>query len=144
MSNAGRQDPYANFSFRVEIDGVPLAGFTEVSGLVSESEVISYREGADLAVRRIPGQTTFAPIVLKRGITNDRTLWEWRKQIADGVVDRRSGTIVLLDGNREAVARWVFRQGWPSKWIGPVLNGQQSDVAIETLEIVHEGLDWVS
>ncbi len=144
MSNSGRQDPYNSFSFRVEIDGLSTAGFAEVSGLVSESEVITYREGSDIGVRRLPGQTTYASIVLKRGITADRSLWEWRKQIADGVVDRRNGTIVLLDGNRQEVARWVFRNGWPAKWTGPVLNGQQSDVAIETLEIVHEGLDWVS
>jgi phage tail-like protein len=138
-----RQDPFAGYNFRVEIDGMPEARFTECQGLSSESAVITYREGGDHRVRLIPGLTRYSPITLKRGITSDRSLWEWRKRVADGLVDRRNGSVILLSADGKDVIRWTFENGWPSKWEGPALNGQSNDVAIETLEIVHEGLDWV-
>jgi hypothetical protein len=85
-----------------------------------------------------------APITLRRGITGDRSLWEWRKHVADGQIDRRSGSIILMTADGKDVARWTFANGWPSKWEGPALNGQSNYVAIETLRIVHEGFDWVA
>lgn len=80
--------------------------------------------------------------MLKRGITLDRSLWEWRKAITDGRIDRRNGAIILMDAERKDVARWTFVEGWPSKWEGPDLDARSNDVAIETLEIAHEGLEW--
>jgi phage tail-like protein len=144
MAPPSRNDPYTGFNFRVEIDGINVAAFTEVSGLASETDVIDYREGGDSIVRLLPGITTYRPIVLRRGITNDRSLWLWRKAVVDGQIDRRHGRIVLLDADGTEVARWTFRNGWPAKWEGPALNAQASDVAIESIEIVHEGLDWES
>jgi phage tail-like protein len=79
--------------------------------------------------------------VLKRGWTKDKGLWEWRKKVIDGKTERKSGTICLLDEARQPALRWNFREGWPSKWEGPALNGKTSEVAIETLEICHEGLE---
>ncbi len=142
MATAARHDPLSGFNFRVELDGVAAAAFAECSGLSSETEVVRYREGGDFKVRLLPGLTTFSPIVLKRGITIDRSLWEWRKRVVDGQIDRRNGSIVLLDADRQPIARWLFRDAWPSKWHGPDLNARSSVVAIETLELVHEGLDW--
>jgi len=139
-----RQDPFAGYNFRVELDGIPVAGFTECAGLSSETEVINYREGGDLQVRRIPGVTTYSPITLTRGIAGDRSLWEWRKRVVDGQIDRRNGSIILMNADGKDVARWNFENGWPSRWKGPALNGQSNEVAIETLEIVHEGFDWVA
>jgi phage tail-like protein len=129
-------------NFRVEIDNVPVAKFAECHGLSSETDVITYREGGDRATRLLPGLTNYSPITLKRGLVIDRSLWEWRKKIADGQIDRRNGAIILLAPDGTDAARWTFRNGWPSKWIGPDLNARSNDVAIETLEIVHEGLDW--
>ena len=144
MPTGQRNDPYKGFNFVVEIDGVAATGFSECSGLTTDTNVIEYREGTDKpnSVRKLPGLTHYSPIVLKRGLTTDKTLWKWRQSIINGVNDRRSGSIVLLDDARQEVARWNFREGWPSKWEGPSFNAKSGEVAIETLEIVHEGFDW--
>jgi phage tail-like protein len=143
MPASQRDDPYKVFNFLVEIDNVARAFFREVSGLASETAVIEYRAGSDKAntVRKLPGLTTYANIVLRRGITQDAELWNWRKSVVDGQVDRRNGTIVLLDDELNAVVRWSFRNGWICKWEGPALNAGASEVAIETIEIAHEGLE---
>ena len=137
-----RDDPYKNFNFLVEIDGITIAAFCEVSGLVSETEVIEYRNGSDKlnTVRKLPGLTKYANIVLKRGITQDNQLWLWRKAIEQGTPDRRSGAIVLLDDEHNPVRRWRFSEGWIAKLDGPDLNAKGNDIAIETIEIAHEGL----
>jgi phage tail-like protein len=137
-----RDDPYKTFNFRVEIDGVALAAFSEVSGLESETEVIEYRTGMERnIVRKLPGLTKHANIVLRRGVAQDAELWNWRKTVVDGQVDRRNGSIVLLDDDRSEVLRWNFVDGWISKWVGPTLNAKGNEVAIETIEIAHEGLE---
>ena len=142
MASANRNDPYKAFTFLVEIDGIQAAGFTECTGLSTETDVIEYREGNERGgIRKIPGLAKFTNIVLKRGLTRSRDLWNWRKVIIDGGVDRRSGVIVVLGDNHTSVARFQFREGWPSKWEGPRFNARSSEVAIETLEIAHEGLE---
>ena len=143
MPAAKRLDPYQAFNFIVEIEGLPVGGFSEVTGLSSETAIIEYREGADRVgtVRKIPGLTRYANIVLKRGVSADRTLWQWRKTVIDGSTQRRDGAIVLLNEERSPVARWTFRAGWPAKWEVSALSAKASEVAIETLEIAHEGLD---
>jgi len=142
MANPNRNDPYKAFNFIVEIDGIQVAGFTECVGLSTETDIIEYREGNERGgIRKIPGLTKFTNITLKRGLTRSRDLWNWRKVVMDGGVDRRSGTIVMLGEDHVAVARFQFREGWPSKWEGPKLNAKSSEIAIETLEITHEGLE---
>jgi phage tail-like protein len=141
MAPAQRDDPYKAFNFLVEIDGITVAAFSEVSGLESETDVIEYRVGGDTnTVRKLPGLTRYANIVLRRGVTQDAELWNWRRTVEEGAVDRRNGSIVLLDDDRTPVLRWNFFRGWISKWVGPTLNAKGNDVAIETLEIAHEGL----
>jgi phage tail-like protein len=130
------------FNFIVEIDGINAAGFTECSGLSTTTDVIEYREGNERSgARKLPGLTKFTNIVLKRGMTRSRDLWNWRKTVIDGAVERKSGAIVLLADDRTPVGRFRFRDGWPTKWEGPALNAKSSEVAIETLEIAHEGLE---
>jgi phage tail-like protein len=142
MANSSRNDPYKSFNFILEIEGVSSAGFTECSGLSTETTIIEYREGSDKGgVRKLPGMHKVSDITLKRGLTSNRELWGWRKAIMNGEIDRRNGAIILLADDRTEVARFKFRQGWPSKWVGPTLNAKASEVAIETLEITHEGLD---
>jgi phage tail-like protein len=80
--------------------------------------------------------------VLKRGLTADKSLWKWRQSVINGSIERKSGSIVLLDGARNEVARWNFREAWPAKWEGPHFRATGNDMAIETLEIVHEGFEW--
>jgi phage tail-like protein len=137
-----RDDPYKGFNFRVEIDGISLAAFSEVGCLESETAVIEYRVGGEPnTVRKLPGLTKYANIVLRRGITQDAELWSWRTNIIDGRADRRNGAIVLLDDEGNEVVRWNFFQGWICKWEGPALNARGNEVAIETIAIAHEGLE---
>ncbi len=140
----GRVDPYAQYNFLVEIDGVTRAGFTEVGGLTTEQDAIDYRDGNETAtVRKLPGLRKYSNITLKRGFTQDKELWQWRKTTIDGLTERRSGSIVLLDEGRNEVLRWNFREGWIIKWEGPALKATANETAIESLEIVHEGLELV-
>jgi phage tail-like protein len=143
MPNGDRNDPYGQFNFLIEIDGVVKGGFSEVSGLTTDTNIIEYREGNEVhgTTRKQPGLMKYNNIMLKRGWTKDHSLWDWRKKVIDGKTSRTSGAIVLLDEARNEALRWNFREGWPSKWEGPALNGKTSEVAIETLEIAHEGLE---
>lgn len=143
MPPVQRHDPHGAFRFRVEIDGIAVASFSEVSGLGVEIEAIDYRDGNDVdsAPRKIPGIRKFTNIVLKRGITNNLDLWNWIKSVGDGNLDRRNGLIVLLNERRDPVLTFRFRNGWPVKWEASEFNAQSSEVVIETLEITHEGLE---
>jgi phage tail-like protein len=145
MPDGKRNDPYGQFNFLIEIDGVVQGGFSEASGLTTDSNIIEYREGNEQqgTTRKLPGLIKYNNIVLKRGWTKDKSLWEWRKKVIDGKTERTSGSIILLDEARNEALRWDFREGWPSKWEGPALNGKTSEVAVETLEIAHEGLELV-
>jgi phage tail-like protein len=144
MATGDRNDPYSSFNFLIEIDGVTVAGFSECSGLTTETDPIEYRNGdEDITVRKLPGLRKYTNISLKRGFTQDRDLWEWRKKVMNGQTERHSGSIVLLDEARGEALRWNFRDGWPSKWEGPSVNAKNNEVAIETLEICHEGLELV-
>ncbi|HEY0075119.1 MAG TPA: phage tail protein [Abditibacteriaceae bacterium] len=142
MAETGnRNDPFSGFNFRIQIDGIEVGGFSEVSGLSTETDVIEYRNGDEgTTVRKLPGLTKFPPIVLKRGLTNRKEIWEWRKKVLDGKTQRLSGAIVLLNEAREPAVTWNFYNAWPRKWEGPTINAKNNEVAIETLEIVHEGL----
>lgn len=145
MPTGDRTDPYRSFNFLLEIDGVELAGFSECSGLSSEGEAVDYREGADfpLNVRKLPGLRTYANVSLKRGITQNDELFRWYMLVVTGAAlsqIRRNGSVVLLNEAREQVMRWNFRDAWPNKYEGPSLNASGNEVAIETIEIVHEGL----
>ncbi len=143
MADTGdRNDPYGAFNFLVEVDGVTVAAFSEVSGLNTESDVIEYRVGAeDITVRKLPGLKKFGNITLKRGFTASDELWKWRKEVLDGATTRHSGTIVLLNEGRRAAIKWTFREAWPSKWEGPAFNAKTSEVAIEMLELACEGIE---
>lgn len=137
-----RSDPYGAFNFLVEIDSVTVAGFSECSGLSSQTTVIEYREGSDNGgVRKMPGITKYANIVLKRGMSTNRDLWQWHRTTAAGALSRRAGRITLLDEARAPVASFRFVEGWIARWEGPTLKASGNEVAIETLEIAHEGLD---
>lgn len=141
MATGDRKDPYRGYNFLVEIDGITRAGFRECSGVDSTQTPITYREGNDpLTMRKLPGLVEHSNIMLTRGITDDHELWDWRKKAMDGKVERKNGSIVLLDDTGEEKIRWNFVNGWPSKWTGPTLNATGSDVAVEQLEIAHEGV----
>ena len=142
MPTGAIPDPYNNFNFLVEIDGIARAAFHECSGFDSSVDVIDHREGGEnTTVRKLPGLTKYSNIVLKRGITDDRELYDWHRRIVQGDLERKNGSIVLLDRRGQEVARWNFVRAWPSKWDGPDLTAEGNDVAVETLELAHEGVE---
>jgi phage tail-like protein len=143
MAQTGqRVDPYGNYNFLVEIDGIARAGFHEVTGLDSTIDVIEYREGGEnTALRKLPGMTKYSNIVLKWGLTDDAELYKWHRDAVRGNVQRKNGSIVLLDRQGQEKVRWNFVNGWPTKWKGADFNATSKDAAIESLEIAHEGVE---
>lgn len=143
MAQTGsRNDPFAAFNFLVEIDNVTVAGFSEIAGVMTETDVIEYRTGdLDITVKKLPGLKKFSNITLKRGFTDSKELWDWRKKVLDGKTERQSGSIVLLNEAREEALRWNFREAWPRKWEGPAFNAKTNEVGIETLELVCESIE---
>lgn len=137
----GNPDPYRGYRFRVELDGVERAGFQECSGLDFSQDPIEYREGPDpLYPRKLPGLTKYSNITLKWGITKDEELWDWREQALKGAIQRKNGSIILVDDEGNDKTRWNFEAAWPAKWTGPTFNATANEVAVETLEIAHEVL----
>ncbi len=143
---ATHRDPFRNFNFLLEIDGIDAAGFSEVSGLSSEYDVIEYREGSDAltGVRKFPGLRKYQNVTLKRGIAGDKRLWQWHDAIAANPADRRAVVISLLGPDAAPVCRWRLLNAWPSKYEGPLFDAAGSDVAIETLVLTHERLELES
>lgn len=142
MATAARRDPLASFNFIVDIEGIRV-GFAEISGLTNESNPIDYREGSEgNIVRKLPGLLKFGNLMFKRGYTqNGKDLWEWRKSVIEGRTIRMSGTITLRNEAQQGVLVWRFFEAWPVKWAGPAFNAKNSEVALEELEIVHEGIE---
>lgn len=135
-------DPYASYNYKLEVDSIQSGGFSECTGLQMESTPIEYREGTeDITVRKLPGLMKYGNITLKRGITVNRDLMDWIKFVQDGDIERRSVSIVLQNELKQDVVRWNLRNAWPSKWTGADLKATSDEVAIESLEIVHEGVE---
>ena len=160
-------DPYLAFRFLVEVDGLVLGGFYEVSGLQVEVEVQDYREGGvNDFVHRLPGPTRYpSNLVLRRG-TSDRALWEWHEAIRLGPVEagkaarrepgareaspaeepaaswlkRRDVSVLLTDDAWGEAWRWTFVRAYPIRWSGPELRADSAAVAVEAVELAHEGL----
>lgn len=137
-----RTDPFRTFNFRVEFDGLPVSSFSECSGLSAEGDAVEYREGTDPVntVRKLIGLRKYTNITLRRGYTADTSLWDWHKEIVNGKTTRKNGTITLIDEVGNEVIRWTVENAWPNKIEGPSFNATSNEVAMESLELVHEGL----
>lgn len=134
--------PLAGYHFQVEWGGSRI-GFSEVSGLEIETDVIEYRDGAskEYGSQKMPGRPHYRNIVLKRGVEpDDNEFFEWINTIKMNDVERRDLTISLLNEEHEPVMVWKVRDAFPVRLSGPDLSATESEVAIETLEIAHEGL----
>ena len=141
LTNA-RNDPFLAFRFEIRLDDLPPAGFSECTGLQLETEVQDYPEGGlNAYLLKFPGRTKQANLTLRRGIV-DRQLWDWYYDITQGVVKLRNGTIAVHDpAGRDLVMEWRFWRAFPTKWSGPDLNAIQNNIAVETLELCHQGLE---
>ena len=144
MATAEIKDPYVNFNFLVEIDGITRAAFHEASGFDSTVDVIEHREGGqNTTTYKVPGLTKHGNITLKWGLTEDKSLDNWHQQVVDGDRARKNGSIVVLNRKGEEIARWNFLRAWPTKYTLPAFNAEGNDIAIQTLELAHEGLKRV-
>jgi phage tail-like protein len=166
----GRADPLLGFNFQVSItDSQPAAssalagisislsgsqataGFSEISGLEATMDVESYDAGgANGGALKFPGRVKWSNLVLKRGVIAQRPIsdtsdfWTWLQGFLDGQGVRKDGVITLMDESGAPAVAWSWRRGLPLKWTGATMNAQQSQVAIEQLEIAHEGLTMVT
>ena len=137
--------PYGKFRYKVEIDGLAAGGFSEVSGFDASIDVIEYREGDMVQTPlKIPGLKKYGNITLKQGLTTSKVLYDWIIAGVNGAVDRKTITITLLDDEEAPAASWQVINAWPTKYTAPDFNATSSEVAIETLEIAHEGMKRVS
>ena len=143
------EDKYPTFNFLVEIDGVQAAGFTEISGMEKETEVIEYREGADgTSMRKFRGLTKYAPLVLKRGQSSDLDLWNKANLTFDAFTGATGNNsplyrfdfyLIQQDSNGNEVLRWKFIKGWVSKYMISDFDAATSEASFEEITIEHEG-----
>ena len=143
MATGARVDPYRNFNFTLEIDGIEQGGFSDCTGFGASTDPIEYREGGfNTTNYKLPGQTKYPNITLKWGLTDSRELYDWYRDVTKGIVSRRNGSIILHDlTGKQEVMRWNFFEAWPTKWDGPDFSAKGTDVAIETLELAVERVE---
>lgn len=136
-----RTDPYTSFRFLVEIDDLIVGGFSEVSGLRAETETEEVREGGvNDHVHKLPKITKYPNLTLKRGITDSDTLWNWHQDVVNGIIERRTVYIIVMDSEGNEKWYWYFIEAYPVKWTGPDLKADGNTVVVETLELVHNGI----
>jgi phage tail-like protein len=141
-----RFDPYRNFHFRVEIDNIAHAVFSEVEIGASVVEVVEYREGNEpTTVRKLPGLHKTADVTLKRGIIASLDLFNWFRAVTNGDPNiRRNVLIVILGEDGTDQARFLVHSAWPRKFCVGQLNAKGNDVAIEAIELANEGIERVA
>lgn len=142
-----RKDPIRNFRFRLEIDGIQQAGFSEVAIAETATDAVDYREGNEPShVRKLSGLTKYGNITLKNGVTDSMELFNWHKQIVDGQIatNRKKVTIVVIDEAGADKARIVVSEAWPLKYDPSDLNAKGNEVFIEVLELANEGIERVA
>lgn len=136
------QYPFKNYRFKVEIEGVMVAGFNEVTGFDATIDVIEYREGdAPLNTpRKQPGLVKYSNITFKRGVIDETEFFTWIEEVYSGNLTRKTIVVNLHDDSDAIVASWQIVNAWPAKYTGPDLNGMGAEVAVESIEFAHEGL----
>lgn len=134
--------PYRNFRFRLEIDGLDAGSFSEVSGFDATIDVVEYRAGDDPAITptKLPGLIKYGNITLKWGSSETMVLYDWLIDITEGTIEKKTVTLTALDEEGSPAASWRCINAWPVKYTAPDFNGTSSEVAVETIELAHEGL----
>jgi len=137
-----RIDPYRGFNFRLILDNTVVAAFRECDGLTLDPDSADNSEEPAIppSPPRLVGLRKYTNITLKRGYVPDMDLWNWYQNLINGTASRRNGSIILEGEENTDVLRWNFVNGWISKWEGPAATPPGNDVAIESIEISHEGV----
>ncbi len=141
MPNRRAFDHIGNYNFRIEIEGVTTAAFSECSGAEVTAEIVETLDGDSPITRKRPGRIHYSNIVLKRGYTDSTELWAWTKTVLDGQVERKSGSIIMLDDSHQEIARYNFFEAWPARWKGFEFNRGANGASIEELEIAVEKIE---
>ena len=143
-----RNDPYLVHRFGVEVEGVMLAGFGELSGLEAQTEVFEYKEGGlNTYVHKLPGRTTYGNVTLKWGATNSNDLWDWYHDLVTATKtkpQKKRLSIVHYGDDHEEIRRWNLTDVFPVKWTGPAFNSATSQVAIDSLELAYAEFEFVA
>lgn len=134
--------PFKKYNYDVQVNGVSVGGFSEVSSSDMSVEPIEYREGnfSVNTVGKQPGLAKYGEITLKWGVTTSRTLYQWFQEVERGVYNPKTVVISLRDDAKKEVAKWTAINAWPSKYTQPDFNATANEVAVETLVIVAEGI----
>jgi phage tail-like protein len=142
----GRRSAGLSFRFYVEVSGIVAAEFMECSGLSMEREVKEYSEGGvNDFVYKMAGRTKWSNITLRRGITYSRDLWDWyRHGLYDGKIKRINISIILGNAELKKVKQWDVFDAYPVKWSGADLSTSTLQVALESIEIAHHGMQLSS
>jgi phage tail-like protein len=136
-------DPATSLRFHVQIGDIVEAAFSECSGLQAEIAVETYAEGGlNDAVHRLPGRANFTNVRLSRGIAASDALLRWWKDTLRGKFTRKDVSIVLYSAKGEEMARWTLSDALPVKWVAPTMRGGESSVAVESLELAFEAIDY--
>jgi phage tail-like protein len=140
-----QKDPLVSAWFGIEFQGQVAGAFRECTGFGSENEVVEAKGsvGGKLTINKQPGRLKWNNITLKRGVTDSMDMWKWRQMVEQGDMAsaRKNGTITMFNQKGEAVAKWNFVNAWPNKLSGPAANASNNEVAIEEMEITHEGFE---
>jgi phage tail-like protein len=133
-----RNDPYKGFRFRLEIQGLQVAGFSEATLPEMSIESTTYREGTDISSRKLSGRATVGNLSLKRGLTDSMELYNWFSSVAQLGADtggRKNVSIILIDESGNETVRWNMTNTWPTKYSTTDFNAGSSDAMIETLDL---------
>ncbi len=135
-------DPFVNFNFLVESGGIIAAGFSEVTGMNGEVQAVEYREGRDpnSNTRKLPGLSKYGNVTFKKGVVIEQDFFKWFKSGVDGDVIRMDISILLLDEQRQEKVRYNLTSAWPVKFMAPDLKAAANEIAVQSLELAHEGL----
>jgi len=143
-----RHGPYRNARYLLEIDGLVKAGFSSCTIPENSTEAVEYREGTDpTTTRKLWGLNDYGTLTLQFGVTDDSIeVFEWRRLVERGDLDeaRRDIAVIILDEEGNPGPRWEFRRAWPTSYDAPDLDASDTEVAIEGLEIEHEGMERVA
>jgi phage tail-like protein len=146
---SGREsDPLIGYQFALDVGGMVTGYFTECGGIGSENEVAEQKVVTDKGqevVQKVPGRLKWNDVTLKRGITDNMQVWEWRDLVVNGKMKdaRKNCSVIMFDRNYEPAAQWDFVNAWPVKVTGPDFKSDSNDFGIEELVLTHEGMKRV-
>lgn len=144
MMAFNRSNPFPSFNFQVEVDGLIVGSFSEVSGIGAEIDIEEYREGGvNEFVHKLLKNTKYGNLICRKGVTKSTVLYDWYKQVVIGNIERKMVTIILLDYQKTPIKNWSYKNCIPISWKGPELKSDNNTIAMESVELVHQGLVWL-